>query len=200
VIAVDPDRSGGVLRATCTMGDGATMATFDSRIVLAGNTSTTLLPASVQRVRFLEPANTTFEIEIRLPAGVGASGEAAVAVRGLEEDGAGWLCVEPRGGLATLSETLGDEDGGYTCPDGRSGCADDNTCCPDPYGGYGCCQAGSRDNPATCCDDKVHCCPPGVACGGSGECKAAPVSQFSFAIRSPTKWLTKAPPLEARLR
>ncbi|XP_075033394.1 progranulin-like isoform X3 [Mixophyes fleayi] len=45
------------------------------------------------------------------------------------------------------------------CQDGSS-CPDGSTCCQQPDQSYGCCPFMS----AVCCDDHVHCCPPGTTC------------------------------------
>jgi len=43
------------------------------------------------------------------------------------------------------------------CPGGRKTCAQGMTCCKLPTGEEGCCPYDR----ATCCPDKVHCCPHG---------------------------------------
>ncbi|XP_069693372.1 progranulin-like [Periplaneta americana] len=52
------------------------------------------------------------------------------------------------------------------CPGGRTTCAASMTCCELPHGGEGCCPYAN----ATCCADKVHCCPQGYFCK-NGRCK-----------------------------
>ncbi|NWI46709.1 GRN protein, partial [Picathartes gymnocephalus] len=46
------------------------------------------------------------------------------------------------------------------CPDGQSECPDDATCCVTSSGAWGCCPMPQ----ASCCADKVHCCPHGTVC------------------------------------
>ena len=51
------------------------------------------------------------------------------------------------------------------CPNGHSNCAVNQTCCLDTSGDYGCCPAVN----ATCCSDKIHCCPGGTTCDLEGR-------------------------------
>jgi hypothetical protein len=51
------------------------------------------------------------------------------------------------------------------CPNGST-CPDLNTCCPLASGGYGCCPYYL----ATCCQDRLHCCPYGKHCTDTGLC------------------------------
>jgi len=46
------------------------------------------------------------------------------------------------------------------CPNPSYQCYKGMTCCMLPDGGYGCCQFAN----ATCCADKLHCCPHGTIC------------------------------------
>ena len=46
---------------------------------------------------------------------------------------------------------------GNVCPGGQETCAAGMTCCQLPSGREGCCPYEN----ATCCSDKVHCCPHG---------------------------------------
>ncbi|XP_038610544.1 progranulin isoform X3 [Tachyglossus aculeatus] len=46
------------------------------------------------------------------------------------------------------------------CPDGQFECPNDSTCCPMPSGSWGCCPLPQ----ATCCEDRVHCCPHSTSC------------------------------------
>ncbi|XP_062363959.1 progranulin isoform X2 [Cinclus cinclus] len=46
------------------------------------------------------------------------------------------------------------------CPDGQSECPDDATCCVTSSGAWGCCPMPQ----ASCCADKVHCCPHATIC------------------------------------
>lgn len=77
------------------------------------------------------------------------------------------------------------------CPDGTSECPSNATCCVTPDGSWGCCpmpQVRSRARggaparsshrgdrvwrpQASCCEDKVHCCPHGTTCDlAHGRC------------------------------
>ncbi|CAM9850057.1 unnamed protein product, partial [Bubo scandiacus] len=46
------------------------------------------------------------------------------------------------------------------CPDGQSECPDNATCCVTASGTWGCCPMPQ----ASCCADKVHCCPHATVC------------------------------------
>ncbi|NXF67345.1 GRN protein, partial [Ciccaba nigrolineata] len=46
------------------------------------------------------------------------------------------------------------------CPDGQSECPDNATCCVTASGAWGCCPMPQ----ASCCADKVHCCPHATVC------------------------------------
>lgn len=50
-----------------------------------------------------------------------------------------------------------ENDGREMCPDGKMECTDHMTCCALQDGSYGCCPFPN----ATCCSDKLHCCPSG---------------------------------------
>uniref|UniRef100_A0A663FHL0 Granulin precursor n=1 Tax=Aquila chrysaetos chrysaetos TaxID=223781 RepID=A0A663FHL0_AQUCH len=53
------------------------------------------------------------------------------------------------------------------CPDGQSECPDDATCCMTASGTWGCCPMPQ----ASCCADKVHCCPHTTICDlAHGRC------------------------------
>jgi len=56
---------------------------------------------------------------------------------------------------------------GKICGGGEQTCPDQYTCCPLASGGYGCCPFAS----ATCCSDRIHCCPHGRTCDvQAGRC------------------------------
>ncbi|XP_040392925.1 progranulin isoform X3 [Cygnus olor] len=53
------------------------------------------------------------------------------------------------------------------CPDGTSECPRNATCCVTPGGAWGCCPMPQ----ASCCEDKVHCCPHATTCDlAHGRC------------------------------
>ncbi|KAF1450274.1 hypothetical protein FQV07_0009542, partial [Pygoscelis papua] len=53
------------------------------------------------------------------------------------------------------------------CPDGQSECPDNATCCVTASGTWGCCPMPQ----ASCCADKVHCCPHATVCDlARGRC------------------------------
>lgn len=53
-----------------------------------------------------------------------------------------------------------ENDGREMCPDGKMECTDHMTCCALQDGSYGCCPFPN----ATCCSDKLHCCPSEMTC------------------------------------
>nr|2JYV_A Chain A, Granulin-2 [Homo sapiens] len=46
------------------------------------------------------------------------------------------------------------------CPDSQFECPDFSTCCVMVDGSWGCCPMPQ----ASCCEDRVHCCPHGAFC------------------------------------
>ncbi|CAM9806397.1 unnamed protein product [Bubo scandiacus] len=57
------------------------------------------------------------------------------------------------------------------CPDGQSECPDNATCCVTASGTWGCCPMPQ----ASCCADKVHCCPHATVCDLThGRCLSPP--------------------------
>ncbi|XP_068217221.1 progranulin-like isoform X2 [Palaemon carinicauda] len=65
------------------------------------------------------------------------------------------------------------------CPDSYP-CPDGNTCCQLESGDYGCCPMEK----ATCCADKVHCCPHGYRCSDSGCQKESEDFLYPMTINS----------------
>nr|KAF6456284.1 granulin precursor [Rousettus aegyptiacus] len=50
--------------------------------------------------------------------------------------------------------------GAVQCPDSQFECSNSSTCCTMLDGSWGCCPMPQ----ASCCEDKVHCCPHGTTC------------------------------------
>uniref|UniRef100_A0A5F4WKU2 Progranulin n=1 Tax=Callithrix jacchus TaxID=9483 RepID=A0A5F4WKU2_CALJA len=50
--------------------------------------------------------------------------------------------------------------GAVQCPDSQFECPDSSTCCIMVDGSWGCCPMPQ----ASCCEDRVHCCPHGASC------------------------------------
>ncbi|XP_064112594.1 progranulin-like isoform X2 [Macrobrachium nipponense] len=78
--------------------------------------------------------------------------------------------TSPRTETSTSSVVCPD---GYPCPDG-------NTCCELETGDYGCCPMEK----ATCCADKVHCCPHGYRCINGGCQKESEEFEHPITINS----------------
>ncbi|GFN89783.1 granulin-like protein [Plakobranchus ocellatus] len=77
-----------------------------------------------------------------------------------------------------------------TCPD-QSTCPDNTTCCEAPQGGYGCCPLPK----ATCCSDKLHCCPEGYKCDvAAGLCLKGD-DILTWFTKHPAKRPAKSTPL-----
>ncbi|GFS07040.1 granulins-like [Elysia marginata] len=84
------------------------------------------------------------------------------------------LIQQPSKKLRVIKDSL-------TCPDG-SKCPNGQTCCKDSTDAYACCPMPE----ATCCEDRVHCCPKGYTCDTSkGSCKQGN-SSIALAVKEPT--------------
>ncbi|NWQ92185.1 GRN protein, partial [Burhinus bistriatus] len=80
------------------------------------------------------------------------------------------------------------------CPDGQSECPDDATCCVTTSGTWGCCPMPQ----ASCCADKVHCCPHATVCDlAHGRC-LSPTSDVPLGTKFPA-W-KRQPPASVTLR
>ncbi|XP_074417969.1 progranulin [Larus michahellis] len=80
------------------------------------------------------------------------------------------------------------------CPDGQSECPDDATCCVTATGAWGCCPMPQ----ASCCADKVHCCPHATLCDlAHGRC-LSPAGDIPLATKFPA-W-KRQPPASVALR
>ncbi|GAB0199357.1 progranulin [Grus japonensis] len=80
------------------------------------------------------------------------------------------------------------------CPDGRSECPDDATCCVTASGTWGCCPMPQ----ASCCADKVHCCPHATVCDlARGRC-LSPAGDVPMGTAFPA-W-KRQPPAPVALR
>lgn len=67
------------------------------------------------------------------------------------------------------------------CPGGTSYCADGSTCCILSTGQYGCCPYPS----ATCCNDRIHCCPSGTRCDSTSQYCLQANTQMRVAPKRP---------------
>ncbi|NXD15669.1 GRN protein, partial [Nothocercus nigrocapillus] len=73
--------------------------------------------------------------------------------------------------------------GAVQCPDGESECPESSTCCVMPSGTWGCCPMPE----ASCCPDKVHCCPRATVCDlAHGRC-LAPTGQRPLGTKFPAR-------------
>ncbi|XP_069093994.1 progranulin isoform X6 [Pleurodeles waltl] len=74
------------------------------------------------------------------------------------------------------------------CPDGESECPNESTCCEMPDHSWGCCPMPQ----ATCCEDKVHCCPHSSTCDvAHGSCNSPDGEKpmwTKFAARKRASW------------
>ncbi|XP_025921029.1 granulins-like, partial [Apteryx rowi] len=79
--------------------------------------------------------------------------------------------------------------GAIQCPDGKSECPDNSTCCVMPSGAWGCCPMPE----ASCCADKVHCCPRATICDlAHGRC-LTPAGAFPLGTKFPA-WTPRSQP------
>ncbi|NXX81337.1 GRN protein, partial [Urocolius indicus] len=74
------------------------------------------------------------------------------------------------------------------CPDGHSECPDDATCCVTEGGAWGCCPMPQ----ASCCADKVHCCPHGTTCDLAHERCLSPAGALPMGTTFPA-WKRQLP-------
>ncbi|XP_053944646.1 progranulin isoform X3 [Cuculus canorus] len=75
------------------------------------------------------------------------------------------------------------------CPDGESECPDNATCCVTASGTWGCCPMPE----ASCCADKVHCCPHATICDlAHGRC-LSPDGDVPLGTTFPA-WKRQPPP------
>ncbi|NXW90177.1 GRN protein, partial [Alopecoenas beccarii] len=75
------------------------------------------------------------------------------------------------------------------CPDGQSECPDNATCCVTTSGAWGCCPMPQ----ASCCADRVHCCPHGTVCDlAHGRC-LSPAGDTPLGTAFPA-WKRQPPP------
>ncbi|XP_069733234.1 progranulin isoform X2 [Phaenicophaeus curvirostris] len=81
------------------------------------------------------------------------------------------------------------------CPDGESECPDNATCCVTASGAWGCCPMPE----ASCCADKVHCCPHATICDlAHGRC-LSPAGDVPWGTAFPA-WKRQPPPPVALLQ
>ncbi|XP_078012096.1 progranulin isoform X3 [Phascolarctos cinereus] len=70
------------------------------------------------------------------------------------------------------------------CPDSQYECPNESTCCIMPDGSWGCCPMPQ----ASCCEDKVHCCPQGTSCDvAHARCLMAGGGAYPLAQKTPAK-------------
>ncbi|NXY38268.1 GRN protein, partial [Pomatorhinus ruficollis] len=82
------------------------------------------------------------------------------------------------------------------CPDGQSECPDDATCCVTSSGTWGCCPMPQ----ASCCADKVHCCPHATICDLThGRC-VSPTGDTDVPLSTAFPAWKRQPPTPVALR
>uniref|UniRef100_A0A8C9MYV9 Granulin precursor n=1 Tax=Serinus canaria TaxID=9135 RepID=A0A8C9MYV9_SERCA len=82
------------------------------------------------------------------------------------------------------------------CPDGQSECPDDATCCVTSSGAWGCCPMPQ----ASCCADKVHCCPHATICDLTrGRC-VSPAGDTDVPLGTAFPAWKRQPPAPVALR
>ncbi|NWW60605.1 GRN protein, partial [Ifrita kowaldi] len=82
------------------------------------------------------------------------------------------------------------------CPDGQSECPDDATCCVTSSGAWGCCPMPQ----ASCCADKVHCCPHATVCDLThGRC-VSPAGDTDVPLSTAFPAWKRQPPAPVALR
>ncbi|KAG8505082.1 LOW QUALITY PROTEIN: Progranulin [Galemys pyrenaicus] len=73
--------------------------------------------------------------------------------------------------------------GAVQCPDSQFECPSSSTCCTMLDGSWGCCPMPQ----ASCCGDKVHCCPHGTSCDLVQGLCLAPTGSLPLAEKIPAK-------------
>uniref|UniRef100_A0A8C3YRV0 Progranulin n=1 Tax=Catagonus wagneri TaxID=51154 RepID=A0A8C3YRV0_9CETA len=63
-------------------------------------------------------------------------------------------------GRSCFQRSDAEPSGATQCPDSQYQCPNSSTCCTMLDGSWGCCPLPQ----ASCCEDKVHCCPQGTSC------------------------------------
>ncbi|XP_042330979.1 progranulin isoform X2 [Sceloporus undulatus] len=69
------------------------------------------------------------------------------------------------------------------CPDHEYECPDDATCCQMLDGSWGCCPMPE----ASCCSDKIHCCPHGTSCDLAHERCFSASQEWALSKKFPAK-------------
>ncbi|XP_072742193.1 progranulin isoform X1 [Ciconia boyciana] len=111
-----------------------------------------------------------------LPEGVLCAGGHRCCPRGSHCSADGESCIASPGPRAV------------PCPDGQSECPDNATCCMTASGAWGCCPMPQ----ASCCADKVHCCPHATVCDlAHGRC-LSPAGDVPLATKFPA-WKRQPP-------
>ncbi|XP_006832801.1 PREDICTED: granulins [Chrysochloris asiatica] len=73
--------------------------------------------------------------------------------------------------------------GAVLCPDSQFECPDSTTCCIMLDGSWGCCPMPQ----ATCCEDKMHCCPHGASCDLAQAQCLSPTGTHPLAKKTPAQ-------------
>ncbi|XP_068932217.1 progranulin isoform X4 [Petaurus breviceps papuanus] len=87
----------------------------------------------------------------------------------------GHSCFKVQGGASSRA---------VKCPDSQYECPNESTCCLMPDGAWGCCPMPQ----ASCCEDKVHCCPRGTSCDvAHARCLTSGGGTYPLAQKTPAK-------------
>ncbi|XP_004451613.1 progranulin [Dasypus novemcinctus] len=78
--------------------------------------------------------------------------------------------------------------GAIQCPDSRFECPSSSTCCTMLDGSWGCCPVPQ----ASCCEDKVHCCPHGTSCDLAHARCLSPTGFHPLSLKTPAQRTNKA--------
>ncbi|CAI4230067.1 unnamed protein product [Auanema sp. JU1783] len=103
-----------------------------------------------------------------------------------------WLVKVPAKRLLDVEKSnelsyYSDELDTIKCPDGVTSCPEESTCCLLVDGSYGCCPTVH----ATCCSDRLHCCPEGMTCDAARErCLGEEGTEI--------RWLNKIKPIQKK--
>ncbi|XP_049716859.1 progranulin [Elephas maximus indicus] len=73
--------------------------------------------------------------------------------------------------------------GAIQCPNSQFECPSSSTCCATLDGSWGCCPMPQ----ASCCQDKVHCCPHGTSCDLAQARCLTPTGTYPLARKTPAR-------------
>ncbi|XP_077020277.1 progranulin [Tamandua tetradactyla] len=99
--------------------------------------------------------------------------------RGFHCSADGWTCFH-RSDIKPV--------GAIQCPNSQFECPNSSTCCTMRDGSWGCCPTPQ----ASCCEDKIHCCPYGTSCDLAHASCLSPTGTHPLLLKIPAQLTNKA--------